>query len=223
MDERVLDLVPERGFVVSCQADETSPLRDVEVMARMAEAAAAAGAHGIRANGVRDVRAIRARVDVPVIGIAKRRVEGSEVFITPTVADAVPLAEAGAAIVAVDGTPRRRPAEDLPTLIGALHTLGVIVMADVDDLEAGHHAHEAGADILASTLSGYTGGPTPEGPDLDLVEGLARIERPVIAEGRYWTPDDVAAAYARGARAVVVGSAITSPERIVTRFLAGTR
>lgn len=199
-------------------------MRDVQTMASMAEAAVHAGAHGIRANGSLDVQAIAARVDVPIIGIAKREVPGYDVYITPSVSDAEPLVDAGAQIIAVDGTPRQRPAEDLAALTARLHELGVAVMADVDNLDNGRFAAQAGVDILASTLSGYTGGPAQEGPDLQLVEDLAReFDGPVIAEGRYWTPEEVAAAYDRGARAVVVGSAITSPERIVARFLERSR
>lgn len=217
-------LIPERGFFVSCQARPGSPLHNVRTMTSMAEAAVHAGAHGIRANGHLDIESIAARVDVPIIGIAKREVPGYDVYITPSVSDAEPLVAAGAQIVALDGTPRQRPAEDLAGLTARLHELGAAVMADVDTLESGRFAARAGVDILASTLSGYTGGPAQDGPDLQLVEDLAReFDGPVIAEGRYWTPEEVAAAYDRGARAVVVGSAITSPERIVARFLERSR
>ena len=67
-------------------------------------------------------------------------------------------------------------------------------MADVDDHTAGLAAREAGADIVATTLSGYTGdGPVPSGPDLDLVAKLvAELDCPVIAEGRYSTPEEEA-------------------------------
>ena len=44
---------------------------------------------------------------------------------------------------------------------------------------------------------------------------------PVIAEGRYSTPDDVAAAFDAGAFAVVVGTAITDPTALTRRLAAG--
>lgn len=224
MHEQTLQLLPQRGFFVSCQVAEGSPMRDAELLARLAHAAVAAGADGIRANGPEDVRAIVDRVDAPVIGIAKRHVHGYSVFITPSFEDAEPLVDAGAKIVALDGTPRPRPAEPLEELIAAVHELGAVVMADVDDGEAGRFARDAGADIVATTLAGYTGGTVPAGPDLDLVSELAgSLDCPIVAEGRYWTPGEVAAAYERGARAVVVGSAVTNVERIVARFLEGSR
>jgi N-acylglucosamine-6-phosphate 2-epimerase len=42
----------------------------------------------------------------------------------------------------------------------------------------------------------------------------------VIAEGRYATPADVGAAFAAGAAAVVVGTAITDPVSLTRRFAA---
>jgi N-acylglucosamine-6-phosphate 2-epimerase len=43
---------------------------------------------------------------------------------------------------------------------------------------------------------------------------------PVIVEGGVWDPEAVAAAFAVGAHAVVVGSAVTDPERITRRMVA---
>lgn len=83
-------------------------------------------------------------------------------------------------------------------------------------------AVEAGADYLATTLAGYTDDrPAGPGPDIDLVRRLAaRMPVPVVAEGRYGTPDDAQAAFDAGAHAVVVGTAITNPREITRRFAA---
>lgn len=217
---------PAGALIVSCQAGADSPLHGPDPMARMARAAAGAGAAGIRANGPADVAAIHAAVDLPIIGIHKLG-DRTGVFITPTAAAAAEVIAAGATVVALDGT--RRPRPDGTTLraqIAAIHDeFGVTVMADVDDHVAGIAAREAGADIVATTLSGYTGdGPVPPGPDLDLVAKLvAELDCPVIAEGRYSTPELFAAALAAGAHAVVVGGAITDPGQITGRFLAAIR
>jgi N-acylglucosamine-6-phosphate 2-epimerase len=189
-------------------------------MAAMAVEAARGGARGIRANGPADVAAIRAAVDLPIIGIHKLG-DRTGVFITPSVDAAGEVVKAGAAVVALDGT--RRPRPDGGTLadqIAAIHErYGVPVMADVDDFAAGVAARAAGADIVATTLSGYTGGPVPAGPDLDLVARLAAaVDCPVIAEGRLVTPADARAALDAGAYAVVVGTAITNPAAITRRF-----
>jgi putative N-acetylmannosamine-6-phosphate epimerase len=95
-----------------------------------------------------------------------------------------------------------------------------MAMADIADEDDAREAIAAGADILATTLSGYTGAETPEDPDLPLVRACARLSRPVFAEGRIRTPAQAAAAIAAGAFAVVVGSAITRLEHITGWFAA---
>jgi N-acylglucosamine-6-phosphate 2-epimerase len=210
------------GLVVSVQAPPGSPLRDPSHMAAMARAAELGGAAGIRAAGDDDVSAIRAAVSLPLIGLRKRPLDGSPVLITPEASDARAVAAAGADVVAVDATARPRPgAASGAELVAALDGLGVPVLADVDTLEAGVAAREAGAAAVASTLSGYTGGPTPPDPDIELVRALAReLDCPVVAEGRIATPEQVRAAFDAGAHAVVVGTAITEPIAL-TRRLAG--
>jgi N-acylglucosamine-6-phosphate 2-epimerase len=217
-------LCPPRSIVVSCQAGAGNPLHGPEPMALMARAAVAGGAAAIRANGARDVAAIRAAVDVPILGIDKAG-DPSGVFITPDVAAAARVVAAGAGVVAVDGTLRPRPdGRHLRDHVADIHALGVEVMADADSFEAGVAAREAGADLVATTLSGYTGGPVPDGPDIDLLARLAAaLDCPVIAEGRFWTVDDVRAGFDAGAHAIVVGTAITNPLAITRRFVEKTR
>jgi N-acylglucosamine-6-phosphate 2-epimerase len=192
-------------------------------MALMAAAAAAGGAAAIRANGAADIAAIRAVVLLPIIGIAKTG-DPHGVYITPDLAAATEVVRAGAAVVAVDGTARPRPGgATLPALIAGIQALGVPVMADVDTVRNAELALAAGADLVATTLSGYTGGPVPDGPDVELVRRIAAMtDRPVVAEGRYRTPEDVRRAFDAGASAVVVGAAVTNPVEI-TRRLAGGR
>jgi N-acylglucosamine-6-phosphate 2-epimerase len=224
------------GLVVSVQAPEGSPMGAATHMAAMARAAAAGGAAGIRAQ---EVAAVKAAVSLPVIGLRKRRVEGSEVYITPEPADASAVADARADIVALDATLRPRPGGIAAgDFIAALaEELGVPVLADVDSLEAGVAAREAGAAAVATTLAGYTtdarnatvgGGLAPAaaasgGPDLALVAALAaELDCPVLAEGRIATPDQARAAFEAGAFAVVVGTAITDPVALTRGFAAAS-
>ncbi|MGH2743304.1 MAG: N-acetylmannosamine-6-phosphate 2-epimerase [Thermoleophilaceae bacterium] len=209
------------GLVVSVQAPEGSPLAGSPHMAAIARAAEAGGAAGIRAQ---DVDAIRRAVALPVIGLRKRRVEGSEVYITPTLEDALAVGCAGADIVAVDATLRPRPGG-----LGADQFLARLVseqprpvLADVDSLEAGVAARAAGAAAVATTLAGYTDTDiSPKDPDLLLVASLAaELDCPVFAEGRIATPDQARAAFEAGAFAVVVGTAITDPVALTRGFAA---
>ena len=227
------------GLVVSVQAAPGSPLAAPEHLAAIARAVEAGGAVGVRTEGVETIRAIRHAVGVPVIGLVKRHTPGTDVYITPEIADAVAVAEAGADLVAVDATERpRADGRSGPEFVAAAAAeLPGKVVADVDDATAGSAAAEAGAGAVATTLSGYAGAggrPSPTaagsarppsqesaGPDLALVAELAQeIDVPVLAEGRYSTPEEVWAALGAGAFAVVVGTAITDPEALTRRLAA---
>ncbi len=212
------------GLIVSCQAQPDNPLRGPAFMAAMARAAAAGGAMGVRINGPDDIRAARAATDLPIVGLYKRPYGDCPVVITPTFAEASAVAEAGAAIVALDATRRRRPdGSPVAALITRIHAnSGLPVLADVADLTDGLAAEDAGADAVATTLPGYLD-PTvapPDEPNLDLVALLAaRLRVPVIAEGRVRTPAQARTALDRGAFAVVVGTAITNPREITRWFV----
>jgi putative N-acetylmannosamine-6-phosphate epimerase len=193
-------------------------------MAAMAQAAEQGGARGIRANGAEDVRAIRAVTTLPIIGIHKLWIEGYEVYITPDFAAAKQVAEAGADVIALDATARPRPRESLAELIGLIHSeLGKRVFADISTLKEGLAAAEIGADFVATTLAGYTPySPKTQGPDLDLIKQLANLVAvPIVAEGRFWSPEEVSRAFELGASAVVIGTAITNPLEITRRFAQG--
>lgn len=206
-------------LIVSCQAYPGEPLRDPEAMRRMSLAVLDGGAAAIRAQGLDDLRAIRSATSVPLIGLWKDGDSG--VYITPTARHAVAVAETGADIVALDATARPRPdGREVAESIEAVHRAGRLVMADVSTWEEGVRAAELGADLVGTTLSGYTGhSPRPDGPDLPLVGRLAaELTVPVIAEGRIHTPDQAARALAAGAHAVVVGTAITHPTTLTRWF-----
>lgn len=209
-------------LIVSCQARADNPLYGSQFMAAMAKAAEAGGAGGIRANGPEDVAAIRAVTELPILGLYKRWLEPYEVYITPDFAAAQAIAEAGADILALDATPRPRPREGLAELIERIHTeLGKPVCADVSTLEEGLRAAELGADCIATTLAGYTPYTRKtEGPDFTLLRELVQaLAVPVLAEGRFWTPEQVGRAFELGADAVVVGTAITNPREITRRLV----
>lgn len=207
------------GLVVSCQARPGEPLHGH--MLPMALSVLAGGAVGLRVEGLDDVRAVSGAVDVPVIGL--RKVGHSGVYITPTVADAVAVARAGADVVALDATDRPRPdGSVLAESVAAVHAEGRLVLADVAGVEDAVAAVGAGVDAVSTTLAGYTGlGAVPHEPDLALVAALAaRLDVPVVAEGRLRTPAEARLALDAGAWAVVVGSAITRPAAITGAFAA---
>lgn len=212
----------EKDLIVSCQALPDEALFGSDIMARMAKAAAQGGAKAIRANTPGDVKAIRAAVSLPIIGLFKEVLPDYPVIITPTLKHALAIAEAGADIIAIDATSRPHPEGDVASFIEKIHAqTNCLVMADISTADEALAAEKMGADMVSTTLSGYTPySPQNEGPDLDLVKQLAgKLKIPLIGEGRYHTPEQVKKALEYGAMAIVVGGAITRPKQITARFI----
>lgn len=214
-------------LIVSCQAQVTEPLFGSLFMAKMALAAQIGGAAAIRANSPEDIRAIRAMVDLPIFGLYKDHLPGFDVFITPTLRHVLEIAAAGSDVICIDATDRPRPdGQPLAAFIQAIkEQTHRPVMADISTVEEGLLAEAAGADIISTTLSGYTpySSQSPE-PDFDLLAALAgRLHHPLMAEGRIASPEQARRALDLGAYAVIVGGAITRPAEITARFVRGMR
>lgn len=212
------------GLIVSCQALETEPLYDSYIMSKMAWAAYLGGAVGIRANTVVDIKAIKEKVDLPVIGIIKQVYADSDVYITPTMKEVDALVEIGCEIIAVDATNRLRPNgvtfEEFFTEVRAKYP-DQLFMADTSCFEEGKKAEELGMDLIGTTMAGYT--PYTKGtalPDFNLMEKYVKeLNAPVIAEGGIWVPEQLKQAIDTGVHAAVVGTAITRPMDITKHFI----
>ncbi len=212
-------------LVVSCQAAPGHPLRQSPVIAALARCAELGGAAGVRVDGAADVAAVRAATSVPIIGIAKDFGPGRRPYITTSFDACAELARAGADIVAVEATDESPRVDGFAALVERVHReLDLPVMADVATFEEGMRAHEAGADLVGTTLSGYTrrsaGGPTP---DLELVGQLAAGGIAAVLEGHVSVPAQLSAAIQAGAWAVVVGTAITDPLALTKTFVQALR
>ena len=219
-----------RGIIVSCQARPGNPFRNSELLAVMAQAAVMGGAVGIRADGVEDIKAIRAKVNVPIIGINKRYDSTGRIVITPDFESAKEIAEVGANIIALDATFQKSDirADVEETIRRIKAELGLAVMADISTLEEAEYAVACGADIVATTLNGYLPDkpyPLEEKytPNLDLLKSIIdspKITCPVIGEGRFWRGEDVKSAFDMGVHALVIGKAITNPMAATEYFLS---
>lgn len=206
-------------LVVSVQADDGSPLRDTAIIVALCRAVLMGGAGGLRLRTPEDIRAVRPLTSLPIIGLTKGRHPGCDAFITATAAEVRSVVRAGADIVAVDATRLSRP-EPLEELIAAAHDEGALLMADVSTLAEAEHARSLGADIVGTTMSGYTPhSPQQLAPDFALMSALSARGLPFIAEGRLKTVDDAKQARRAGAWAVVVGSAITRPDHVTRWFV----
>lgn len=211
------------ALIVSCQPEADEAFYTVDFAAGMAAAAALAGARGLRLDSPDTLRRVKRDLGLPVIAIWKQRHPDSEVYITPTLAAAEALLEAGAEIIALDATARPRPAESLAEIVAALKGR-VCLMADIATRAEALAAVALGFDCVGTTLSGYTAetvaSAPQEGPDFGLLRTLVvELPIPVIMEGRIATPEQAREALALGAHAVVVGSAITRPQVIARGYV----
>ncbi len=213
-------------LVVSCQAAPGDPLENVDALRRIALACIRGGAGGLRLNGGDCIAAVRPDTKVPIIGLKKTYLDG-RLRITPDFAAAAELANAGADIIALDCTDRIWPeGEPWQQLFKRIHQeLHLPVMADIATLEEARAAAAAGADIIGTTLHGYTE-QTEHAHGFSwslLADVICETGRPIVAEGHISTPEEARRAISAGAWCVVVGSAITRPGTITSEFVRAVR
>ena len=99
-----------------------------------------------------------------------------------------------------------------------------LIRADNSTFDEAEYAFNLGADIISTTLSGYTKETenNPETPDFKLVEKCKKeLNCPVILEGKIKDESDVKKAFESGAYAVVIGSMVTRPHKIIENFKKG--
>lgn len=213
------------SLLVSCQAYKEEPLHGSYIMAKMALAAKEGGAKGVRGSGVEDIAAIKKEIDLPIVGINKKFTEGCEVIITPDLKSAEEIVNAGTDIVAIDCTFRKNylgvySYEYIPEFKKKYPNIPV--MADIATLEEAINAYKLGAEIVSTTLSGYTeNSPKQEEPDFKLIKDIREALGDAVyinAEGRIVTKEDVKKALDMGADFVTVGTAITRPQWITKQI-----
>lgn len=210
------------GLIVSCQAPVDSPLYEPNIIAAIAQAAVNNGAVGVRIDTPAHISAVRDRLKVPIFGLWKQVIADSDVYITPQFHHASAVAKAGADIIAIDATIRNRPGgETVNDIITRIHQeLGKLVMADVDTIEAADAAVKAGADIVGTTLFGYTGATKHlSPPGWELLKQMVKLDIPAICEGGISSPEMARQALDLGAYAVVVGTAITGIDYLVKAYI----
>jgi len=212
------------SLIISCQAPSDSPLHHPDIIATIAQACVNQGAKGLRIDSPSHIKAVKKLLpDIPVIGLWKQMGLNSSVYITPRFEDAIAVSEAGADIIAIDATLRRRPnGETMAQLMSKIkQELGKPVMADIDTLESSIEAMLAGADFIGTTLYGYTEAThnlIP--PSFEFIEKLLKtVDKPVICEGGVKTPQEVRKALDLGCFSVVVGTAITGIDLLAKKFV----
>lgn len=215
------------GLIASAQAGEGSPLETPETIAQLAQASIQEGVGVVRAEGAKNVRAVMAHADCSVVGLIKRHHSDCEVYITPSSEDVDALLATGCEVISLDATARPRPGgETLEALIRRVHEAGRLVMADVDNVDNAVRAAALGADVVATTLGGYTReSRSTRGPDIELVREIRLAFEKLsaapllVGEGRYAERWQIEAALRAGAHAVTVGSALNDPVRNTRKLM----
>ncbi|UUD36826.1 N-acylglucosamine-6-phosphate 2-epimerase [Mycoplasmopsis californica] len=223
--------LPNKLFMVSCQATEHEPMYGKGVVPCLVKAALAGGAKGIRISQEENLKPVLELVpkDLPLICLIKKHYENSDVVITPTLKELEFLTLNNAPIIAIDATLRQRPKESLAELVAWFkknkkeHQL---LMADCSDYEDVANAFELGFDLIGTTLRGYTketSGISNLDNEMQFLKDVVKLNKKynkyIVAEGGFNSPNDVKKAFAIGANCVTVGSMITRPNIITKWFL----
>ena len=215
-------------IIISLQAMPDEPLYEENCIIAFAKSLIdLGGVKALRLAGARDIRNIKSLYpDCTIIGITKpdKIPENYKelVYITPNISDCKKIIEAGADIIALDATMRKRPNnETLEDLLKYIKENNKLAMADIATYEEAKNAYELGFDIVSTTLSGYTieTQNKPNTPDFDLVKKIKEnLDIFTILEGKIWEKQEAKKAFEFGADAVVIGSAVTRPQLIAKRF-----
>ena len=210
---------------VSCQAERGNYFNNLKSVVNFALAAKQGGASGIRSEGIKRTKVIIKTVDLPVIGLVKRKFRDGLVAITINERDFSNLLDIGCSIIAVDGTPRIREGYSGHEYIRYLKVkYNCKIMADISTLDEAINCASAGADYISTTLNGYTPWTLKDNiglPNANLVANLIQNLKftPIIAEGRISSPSQALQFIKMGCKFVVVGSAITRPHLITQSFV----
>lgn len=225
MNNTKYDKIP-KGLIVSCQALPHEPLYGKDTMPKMALAAYLGGAVGIRANTVRDINAINAKLkgSLPIIGLIKKVYEDSPVYITPTLKEVKALIKSKCTVIALDATLRpRHGGETLESLVRYIRqNSDKAIMADIATYEEALNAEKLGFDLISTTLRSYT--EETKGikiPDMDFCKRLySDVKNSVIvAEGGIHTFEEVDEILSIGIDRVIIGGAITRPMEITKNYV----
>lgn len=211
------------NLIVSCQAQPNEPLyeKDFSLMPYMAKAAVLAGAVAIRAEGVRDILAIKKVVDVPIIGLIKKEYTHLCQYITPTMEEVDKLATIGVDVIALDATLRGDTINLFYLEIRKKYP-NILLIADIATYEDAINADNLGFDLIGTTLNGYT--EESKKVNISNYELISKLKdklknAKIIAEGKIHSPEDLKLAFSSGAYSAVVGGAITRPKEIAQRFI----
>ncbi len=211
---------------VSCQPYENEDYYTIDFILKMANAAKLGGAKGLRIEGIENITYIKNNIDLPIIGIIKKRSENKKRYITPTIRDIDELIKTKCEYIALDFTLRDDlMINDYFSITKHIHNASnVKIVADVSNIEEAKLAWDCHVDFVSSTLRGYTNyTKNIKIPDMAFIKQMKDqgIEN-IIAEGGYSDHKQYNQALRNGAKIVVIGTAITKPHLVVKKIITGS-
>lgn len=184
--------------------------------ADVAVAAQQYGATALRVFSPEQVAAAKRAASLPVIGSWTQEDGRGQRVVTPTLASARALVEAGADVIALDASAEAHAVPGiLAQLIEGIKTgLKRPVLAVVTNVAEGQRAAAYGADLVAAA-------PRGDDPDLALVSELARaVEQPIVAERVCKGSASARAARQGGAALLVASAGLMGAKSEIKRFIA---
>ena len=211
---------------VSIQPEKNEQYYSKNFILKMAEAVKLGGAKGLRIESVNNIKYIKKKFDLPIIGLIKKYYLNKERYITPTFKEIDSIAKTNCDYIAIDYTLR-----DNLYLEGYLEITKHIhnnfkckIIADISNLQEAKNAYECNVDYISTTLRGYTKYTKEISiPDISFVKELTELGiNNIIAEGGYSNHSQYTEALNYGAKIIVIGTAITRPHLIVKKIINGT-
>ena len=211
---------------VSCQAYKNEDYYTKDFTLSMALASKMGGAKGLRIESVENILFIKKLIDLPIIGLIKKQIEGKERYISPNIESIDKIVETQCDFIAIDYTLRDNCDKNYYIKVSNfVHEKSASkIVADISTIKEAKNAINCGADFVSTTLSGNTNNTKNRKlPDLDLVQQISKEGiKNIIAEGGFSKHSEYIQALELGAKIVVIGTAITRPHLILKKIIQGT-
>jgi len=219
-----------KGLIVSCQL-EGDYYKDVlsrsKVINWMISECLRAGVNQVRLCGAREIELARREFgnDIVIVGCTKTYDKNGRVHITKSmseICDIMGFCDYVASENWINGNSAER--KMLPSYVNIKKLIYEPTEEHMEDgdCDCGFGYWNFSCDGYISTtllnLSGYKNMELKYRPDYINLKRLASGHSKVIAEGQYWTAEDINLAFELGTKAVCIGAAITKPAKIIERY-----
>ena len=210
---------------VSCQPYANEDYYTKNFILNMAFAAKLGGAKGLRIESVENILFIKKEIDLPIIGLIKKKIERKERYICPDIESIDKIIETNCEFIAIDYTLRDNCDKNYYIKVSKYvhEKCNCEIVADISTVKEAKLAIECGADFVATTLCGYTINTKDRKlPDLNLIQQISEEGiKNLIGEGGYSNNSQYIKALELGAKIVVIGTSISRPHLIVKKIIRG--